>query len=213
MNDDQHEAKTQRMDDGIPTKFRPVSAERLAQGRSQHIERCRDCTKVWTDGVGWSLDLCEHHQREAFETGAQYLLAELRRVAPNGPGLEVPYESGFEPAAPPMLRGQQLPDGQSAKVDAPYVVRLVQEFPWVLPLLEQWAELFRLKHREYGEATALYELGVRGQYVDMSRKMRKLHNHWWEGQPLATEQADEILRDFIGHCFLALRALEMGIRE
>jgi len=48
------------------------------------------------------------------------------------------------------------------------------------------------------------ELGIRGQYSDMHRKMRKLKKSMWEGEDLKGEQADEILSDLFGNILISL---------
>lgn len=61
---------------------------------------------------------------------------------------------------------------------------------------------FFRKASDYG--LLFLELGVRGQYSDMHRKMHKLKKALWEEQSLQGEQPDEILQDLIGNCLIAL---------
>ena len=71
--------------------------------------------------------------------------------------------------------------------------------------LPHWAELFQRKNSEYGGGAA-FDLGERGQFSDMYRKMIKLKRAMWDENEsvLTTEGVDEILMDLIGHAFLTL---------
>lgn len=71
--------------------------------------------------------------------------------------------------------------------------------------LPQWAELFASKNSEYGSGSA-FELGERGQFSDIYRKIIKLKRAMWDADEsvLTTEGVDEIIMDLIGHCFLTL---------
>lgn len=68
-----------------------------------------------------------------------------------------------------------------------------------------WSDLFAYKNAEYGGGAA-FDLGERGQFSDMYRKMIKLKRAMWDEDEsvLNTEGVDEILMDLIGHCFLTL---------
>ncbi|UYL85348.1 hypothetical protein SEA_HAGER_55 [Microbacterium phage Hager] len=85
--------------------------------------------------------------------------------------------------------------------------------------LPDMLDLFIKKNAEYGsgEQSSGTYLGARGQFADIWRKIGKLKIGLWDGNEaqLTTESVDEILRDMIGHCFLALqlRALERRTRE
>ena len=84
--------------------------------------------------------------------------------------------------------------------------------------LPDMLDLFIKKNAEYGsgEQSSGTYLGARGQFADIWRKIGKLKIGLWDGneEQLTTESVDEILRDMIGHCFLALqlRALERRIK-
>ncbi len=84
--------------------------------------------------------------------------------------------------------------------------------------LPDMLDLFIKKNAEYGsgEQSSGTYLGARGQFADIWRKIGKLTIGLWDGNEaqLTTESVDEILRDMIGHCFLALqlRALERRIK-
>jgi len=73
--------------------------------------------------------------------------------------------------------------------------------------LDAFAEGFR----EYGPGAA-DSLGLAGQWGDLHRKMMKLKRAMWSGEPgsLTRETPQEILRDIIGHCLLALDMYERG---
>jgi len=73
----------------------------------------------------------------------------------------------------------------------------------ILPDLKE-----RLLHKsaDYGEV--FRELGVRGQYSDMHRKMHKLKKALWDGEQLKGEQPPEILSDLFGNILITLYLLE-----
>lgn len=75
--------------------------------------------------------------------------------------------------------------------------------------LPEWVAKFRAKNADYSGAGAEPHkvLGVQGQFADIWRKIWKLKKALWDGQTLAGEQPEEILRDLIGHCFLTLDLL------
>lgn len=70
-------------------------------------------------------------------------------------------------------------------------------------IMPEWLALFQQKNRDYGSGSA-YELGVRGQYSDIHRKMIKLKRAMWDGHDLDFEDTDEIIKDLISHLFLTL---------
>lgn len=82
-----------------------------------------------------------------------------------------------------------------------------------LEQLPQWAELFARKNSEYGDTSSM-TLGPRGQFSDMYRKIIKLKRAMWDENEsiLVSEGMDEILRDLIGHAFLALNMRSLGLR-
>lgn len=69
-------------------------------------------------------------------------------------------------------------------------------------LIPEWWMQFKRKNNEYG--THADDLGMRGQYADIHRKMKKLRNSLWDGLPLTHEQPREVVLDLIGHLFLTL---------
>lgn len=78
---------------------------------------------------------------------------------------------------------------------------------------ERWRELFDAKSKDYNSSAAFggtephKVLGVRGQFADIWRKIWKLKKVLWDGERLYHEDAEEILLDLIGHCFLTLDLL------
>lgn len=54
------------------------------------------------------------------------------------------------------------------------------------------------------------ELGLKGQYADMHRKMQPLRRYMWDGQALslAKESPRQICLDLIGHCLLTISMLD-----
>lgn len=69
-------------------------------------------------------------------------------------------------------------------------------------ILPELVTRLRTKSADYGDV--FKELGIKGQYSDMHRKMRKLKLNLWDGVPLKGEQADEILSDLFGNILISL---------
>jgi len=74
--------------------------------------------------------------------------------------------------------------------------------------MPEWLRLFAKKNADYGSGSA-FELGERGQYSDIHRKMIKLKRAMWDGEELDFESTDEIISDLIGHLFLTLHMRAM----
>lgn len=70
-------------------------------------------------------------------------------------------------------------------------------------------EHFKQKQKDYSGGPAFLLLGSKGQFSDINRKFWKLYAALWEGKELEGEQPEEILKDFIGHCLLAIYAIRM----
>lgn len=68
-------------------------------------------------------------------------------------------------------------------------------------------DFFRFKTKDYAGGPAFLLLGSGGQFSDINRKFWKLYQALWLGQPLEGEQPEEIVKDFIGHCWLLLYCL------
>lgn len=68
-------------------------------------------------------------------------------------------------------------------------------------LMPAWLELFAKKNADYGAGSS-FELGVKGQYSDIHRKMIKLKRALWHGEELAFEGVEEVIQDLISHLFL-----------
>lgn len=73
-------------------------------------------------------------------------------------------------------------------------------------LVPEWAKLFIRKNAGYGNMHQ--DLGVKAQYVDMHRKVRKLKRALWDLQDIGDETPREVLMDLIGHCFLTLALID-----
>lgn len=73
----------------------------------------------------------------------------------------------------------------------------------LIDIMPEWASLFSRKNADYGSGSS-FELGVRGQFSDIYRKMIKLKRSMWDGEDLAFEDEEEIIMDMIGHLFLTL---------
>jgi hypothetical protein len=73
--------------------------------------------------------------------------------------------------------------------------------------LDAFAEGFQ----EYGPGAA-DETGLAGQWGELHRKVRKLKPVMWDGEAerLTRETPQEVLRDIVGHCLLALEMYERG---
>lgn len=67
-------------------------------------------------------------------------------------------------------------------------------------ILPELLDKFLVASRDYGEA--FRELGERGQYSDMHRKMAKLKRAIWEGEPLERETPEQIVGDLFGHVLI-----------
>jgi muconolactone delta-isomerase len=66
-------------------------------------------------------------------------------------------------------------------------------------------ERFIARSIDYGDNHA--ELGGRGQFADIWRKVGKLKRAMWDGVNMTGEQPEEIVQDLIGHCLLTLLLL------
>ena len=93
--------------------------------------------------------------------------------------------------------------------------------------MHNWFEEFCLKSQDYetSDGNVSESFALMGQYMKLTDKIRKLKRKMWDEQVIeeavrigAMEQLDldeynfegpeEILRDIIGHCFLALDFLQ-----
>jgi hypothetical protein len=68
---------------------------------------------------------------------------------------------------------------------------------------------FMMRNAEYGDDND-FNLGSRGQYVDISRKVQKLKRRMWDGQPErdGEESTRTIVTELIGHLFMTLDYLD-----
>jgi hypothetical protein len=69
----------------------------------------------------------------------------------------------------------------------------------ILPLLSE-----HLYHKSADYGDVFKELGVKGQYSDMHRKMQKLKKSLWDNEVLIGEQPEEILADLFGNILITL---------
>lgn len=87
-----------------------------------------------------------------------------------------------------------MPDTE-VRAENPYVVMERDILPLVI-------EKFLLAGEDYGEV--FRDLGLRGQYSDIHRKVAKLKKVLWDGEVLNREDAEDILGDLVGNCLIAL---------
>lgn len=73
-------------------------------------------------------------------------------------------------------------------------------------LVPEWRHHFLRKNAGYGNMHQ--DLGVKAQYVDMHRKVRKLKRALWDLQDIGDESPREVLLDLIGHCFLTIALID-----
>lgn len=70
---------------------------------------------------------------------------------------------------------------------------------------------FFMRNAEYGDDDD-FNLGSRGQYVDISRKVQKLKRRLWEGEPEPDEGMGEsnkvIVMELIGHLLMTMDYME-----
>lgn len=69
--------------------------------------------------------------------------------------------------------------------------------------------LFVRRNKEYGDSAV--NLGPKGQFSDIHRKVMKLKNIIWDEMVAPediTESPEEILMDLIGHCLLGIHMLQ-----
>jgi hypothetical protein len=93
----------------------------------------------------------------------------------------------------------QMPDSylESLEGDAKKIIE---------DLVPEWAHHFIRKNAGYGNMHQ--DLGVKAQYVDMHRKVRKLKRALWDLQDIGDESPREVLLDLIGHCFLTMALID-----
>lgn len=77
-----------------------------------------------------------------------------------------------------------------------------------MEVIPRTIEKFKEKRRDYTGSPAFLFLGSKGQFSDINRKFWKLYVAVWEGKKLEGEQPEEIVMDFIGHCWLMLYCLK-----
>lgn len=72
---------------------------------------------------------------------------------------------------------------------------------------------FLRRNAEYGDDND-FNLGVQGQYVDISRKVQKLKRRWWYGEdaPDGAESDRTIVMELIGHLLMSMDMMAGGDR-
>lgn len=114
----------------------------------------------------------------------------------------------YSAGQPEEEKAAELPKPSWKIIEAPE-----QEYPTLAArrimeeLVPDWRELFLAKNRHYGE-TADY-LGIKGQFADINRKFWPLKRALWDDVDSfgVGEPVEEIIKDLIGHLFLALDML------
>ena len=77
----------------------------------------------------------------------------------------------------------------------------------------EWTSQFIIANRGYGD-WAENGLGLKGEFVEIHRKaMRLKHLVWEENWESIGESPREVLMDMIGHCFLAITAIDNEAKE
>jgi hypothetical protein len=108
---------------------------------------------------------------------------------------EGPSELGYAPGTTIMF---ELQPGDSEE--------LKEIITGILPV---WARVFAGKNRKY-EALAHNDLGAKGKFVDIYRKVMVLKSRLWDGRETVGESTEEVMLDMIGHLFLALNDMAGG---
>lgn len=137
-----------------------------------------------TAGTGIQVTPAAEPVRKVGEMGRHDLGRESDHVSDTGGGFYAPLNDETGPIAP------------TAPPELPEHVR------WILAAIPTWSARFTEKAVDYGDA--VNELGKRGQFADMHRKMGKLKRAMWNNEKLVGEQPIEICEDLIGHCFLTM---------
>jgi len=72
-------------------------------------------------------------------------------------------------------------------------------------ILETAVNDWKYKRPNYGDA--FLELGAKGQFSEIWRKVKKLQTEVWEGQPLVGETATQVAMEIIPHCLMMVYCL------
>lgn len=130
-------------------------------------------------------------------TGGCDTTGSLRR-----PGLQ---PSDFDPGLHPEAHWPPNSEKQT-EAQAWYVPEPTEQIERLAPHISAFLQEFNRKSLDYGDDGA-GNLGVKGQYADINRKVLKLKRALWDGIELVGEPVDEVIRDLIGHLFLTLDML------
>jgi len=75
-------------------------------------------------------------------------------------------------------------------------------------ILTASAEHWRSRRSDYGDA--FWELGARGQFSEIWRKIKKLQRAVWEGKELNGESPEQIAIEIIPHCLMMVYLIRKG---
>ncbi len=104
----------------------------------------------------------------------------------------------FDPTRPTVFVERIAEDKATYEVDH---IPSEQAKRIVYDVLPNALQHFLEKNKDYADWP---NLGDKGEFVEIWRKVHKLKSSLWEGKPLVGEQTKEILTDLLGHILLAL---------
>lgn len=70
---------------------------------------------------------------------------------------------------------------------------------------------WRTRRDDYGDA--FLELGAKGQFSDIWRKVYKLKRSVWEGHQLTGEPAEQVAKEIMPHCAMLVYLLDRQERD
>jgi len=117
-------------------------------------------------------------------------------------------------AASRWLRTYEARFPMSQPPDSPLRSRLVPNVydSMVERLLPPLVENFLMKSGDYGE-DGFQELGARGQYSEIHRKVKKIKRVLWDGEELKHESVEEVVADLFGHILILTYLLKGSSQE
>jgi hypothetical protein len=102
----------------------------------------------------------------------------------------------------------KAPDTIHINVD-PREIQTVSADSIVNVELPAWLAHFLSKNANYGDRHRTSRGGLKGETVNLDRKVDVVWKAFWEGQPMKHEQPRELVWDLIGSCFLMLDLLSL----
>lgn len=78
-------------------------------------------------------------------------------------------------------------------------------------IVPEWAEEFLRKNRKYKAVTN--DLGPRGVFPDVNRKVGILKSRMWDGEPTVGEPTREVIMDLVGHLLLMVHMMDEEARH